>query len=193
MSAPDGSPLTQLRSYLNKGNELDFVTALSRFLTEVDLPGDMLRKVDSMSMAASIEVRVPLLDHRIVEFAQRLPESMKINKGKRKILLRRLAQKELPNEILTSPKRGFAVPLHKLFDTNLLAFFRETLFSSNSQALRLFGKKNVEMILRWNESEGNQMSHIWSNYTINHTLWMMIQLEIWSRDKGIFLPDNNER
>ena len=79
--------------------------------TESYLPGDVLVKVDRASMAASLEIRSPLLDHRVVEFAWRLPASLKIRDGVGKRILRRLLGRRLPAELFERPKRGFNVPL----------------------------------------------------------------------------------
>lgn len=183
---------SRIRTYLNNGKGLNFINALSRFLTEIDLPGDMLRKVDNMSMAASIEVRVPLLDYRIVEFAQSLPMSMKVKGGVRKAILRKVIQPDLPTEVLNHKKWGFSIPLHKTFNAQFFNFCRDMLCSSDSKTLKFFGGQNIERILNLNKAHINQIPHIWSNYTINHTLWMAIQLEVWCRDKGINLPTEFE-
>ncbi len=78
------------------------------------LQGDMLYKVDSMSMMHSLEVRVPLLDYRIVNFAFSLPDSFKIDQNKRKKILIDAFKKDLPEELLNRPKRGFELPLRDL-------------------------------------------------------------------------------
>jgi len=184
-----GPSLNWLRAYIAEGRGMDLIQALTRYLTEINLPGDMCRKLDSMSMAASIEVRVPLLDHRIVEFAHSLPMSMKMQGSVRKVVLRKVMQPELPNEVFHYPKRGFSIPLHKMFDPSFLNFCRRTLCSAESQTIKLFGRENVERILVWNETEKSPVPHIWSIFTLNHVLWMMIQFEIWCEEKGLTIPD----
>ncbi len=75
------------------------------------LPGDILTKVDRTSMAVSLEAREPLLDHRLVEFAARLPESMRVRGGTGKFLLKRAMEPQLPRDILYRPKQGFVTPI----------------------------------------------------------------------------------
>src|SRR4029453_19183071 len=79
------------------------------------LPDDILYKVDRMSMAHSLEVRPPLLDHRIVEFAASLPETLKIRGGNQKVLLKELMKGKLPASVLNREKSGFDVPAHEWF------------------------------------------------------------------------------
>jgi len=83
------------------------------------LPGDMLTKVDRMSMANSLEVRVPFLDHNVVNFMVQLPPQYKLHKGQRKHLLKEAFKPFLPNEIFHRPKHGFEVPLLEWFRTGL--------------------------------------------------------------------------
>jgi asparagine synthase (glutamine-hydrolysing) len=82
---------------------------------KVWLPGDILTKVDRTSMAVSLEAREPLLDHRLVEFAAALPESMRVRRGQGKWLMKRTMRRYLPDDILYRPKQGFVTPIAEWF------------------------------------------------------------------------------
>ncbi|MFN8278276.1 MAG: asparagine synthase (glutamine-hydrolyzing) [Chitinophagales bacterium] len=97
--------------------------------TQMVLPNDMLTKVDLMSMANSLEVRVPLLDYTVVNYAFRLPQQFKIAKGSGKKILKEAFRQELPDELFTRPKRGFEVPLLQWFRTHLRSLITDDLLS----------------------------------------------------------------
>ena len=79
--------------------------------TNFYLPGDILTKVDRASMAHSLEMRVPFLDHRIVEFAYNLPANLKIHQGQTKKILRNILNEKINRKFFDRPKMGFAIPL----------------------------------------------------------------------------------
>jgi len=89
----------------------DAVNDMLRAELSLGLPGDMLTKVDRMSMANGLEVRCPMLDHRVVAFAQNLPGTMKVRKGNGKAILRQAFADELPAETFALPKKGFEIPI----------------------------------------------------------------------------------
>jgi asparagine synthase (glutamine-hydrolysing) len=107
--------------------ELDPLSRLQDLDLQTYLPGDILTKVDRMSMANSLEARVPLLDHPLVEFACSLPADLRMRGVTTKYLLKRVLEGRVPDEVLTRPKQGFAVPLESWFSGSVPGFFRDEL------------------------------------------------------------------
>jgi asparagine synthase (glutamine-hydrolysing) len=116
---------------LQESRGLDPLSRLQALDLRTYLPGDILTKVDRMSMAHSLEARVPLLDHPLVEFACRMPPELRMRGGQTKFLLRRVLRGRVPDEVLDRPKQGFAVPLRSWFGERLPGFFRERLDKGN--------------------------------------------------------------
>jgi asparagine synthase (glutamine-hydrolysing) len=100
-----------LDPWFDRFGSRDFATQLMMVDLETYLPGDILTKVDRMSMAVSLEARVPILDHEVVEFAMSLPSALKIRNGGGKWILRQAIRGLVPDSVLEKPKQGFAVPL----------------------------------------------------------------------------------
>jgi asparagine synthase (glutamine-hydrolysing) len=115
------------------------------------LPDDLLVKADKMTMAASIELRVPFLDHRIVEFAAGLPLSMKLRGGVGKYLLKRLMSDRLPSQILNARKRGFPVPIGNWLRGGLRESARSWLLDSPLLG-GLFIRSELEKLLKEHHS-----------------------------------------
>lgn len=105
---------------------------------QIVLPNDMLRKVDLMSMAHGLEVRVPFLDHQLVDYVFQLPVSSKINGQMRKRILQDAFRDLLPDELYNRPKKGFEVPLLKWFRTSLKSLIDDDLLSD-----RLIEEQNI--------------------------------------------------
>jgi asparagine synthase (glutamine-hydrolysing) len=111
------------------------------------LADDLLLKADKMTMACAIELRVPFLDHEVVEYGARLPMTYKINGGSGKHILKKLMERYLPMDIVHRPKMGFSMPTRKWFESNLITQARETLLSDTILNTGLFRKKYIESIL----------------------------------------------
>ncbi len=124
--APTGTG-SALDGVLTAGQGLDPLSRLQDFDLRTYLPGDILTKLDRMSMANSLEARVPLLDHPLVEFACGLSPRLRLRAGETKYLLKRVLKGRVPAEVLTRPKQGFAVPLESWFSSRLPGFFRDQL------------------------------------------------------------------
>jgi asparagine synthase (glutamine-hydrolysing) len=112
------------------------------------LPDDLLNKVDRMSMAASLEARVPYLDPRVVEFAFQIPENLKVKGKTGKYLLKEAARMYLPSDIVDRPKQGFAVPLAPWFRNELKGVLLDTLSAERLKKRGLFDPKGVETLLK---------------------------------------------
>ena len=147
---------------------------LSR-LQDVDLssylPLDILTKVDRMSMAHSIETRVPLLDHKVVEFAARIPPEMLLREGRSKHILKRAMKGLLPESVLEKPKRGFAIPLGRWFRGPLRDLPRELLLSEQSRRRGILDMAGVERLLLDSRRRG----------TLDLPIWTLLSFEMWCR------------
>ena len=115
----------------------NWLSALQRLDVKNYLPLDILTKVDRMSMAHSIETRVPLLDHKLVEFAATIPPEMNLRGGTTKYVLKQAMRGILPDGIIDRPKHGFALPLSYWFRGKLGAYVRDLLLGDTCQAPRI--------------------------------------------------------
>ena len=135
------------------------------------LPDDILYKCDRMSMAHSLEVRPPFLDHRIVEFAARLPERLKVRGSELKYLLRRTMRDKLPAEVLSRKKEGFDIPAHDWFRGPLRPLLLDTLTRQSVEQSGLFHWPEVQNLMRrHHERRANLGYHLWGLLTL--FLWM---------------------
>jgi asparagine synthase (glutamine-hydrolysing) len=120
--------------------------------TKLWLPDDLLARGDKTSMAASIEARVPLLDHKLVEFAARLPLDLKLRGLQRKYLLRTVCRKWLPPEILHRKKKGFPIPISLWFRGEAREFVRDLLSPEAVRRRALFDSAQVARLISEHES-----------------------------------------
>jgi asparagine synthase (glutamine-hydrolysing) len=135
------------------------------------LPDDILAKVDRASMAASLEAREPLLDHRVIEFAWTLPLSMKVQGGQGKQILRRVLDRYVPRPMIERPKMGFKVPIHAWM-TGPLRDWAEDLLSERK--LRDTGLLDVPKIRNvWTQALGGKDA--WHDH-----LWAVLMLQAWT-------------
>jgi asparagine synthase (glutamine-hydrolysing) len=146
---------------------------LSRMLyvdTKLWLPDDLLARGDKMSMAASIEARVPLLDHKVVEFAASLPSHLKVRNLTRKYLLKKVAKKLLPPGIVHRKKQGFPIPISLWLRSDARPFVSDLLAPDTIRRRGLFHVSYVENLLR---------DHMNGNADRGAQLWALILIELW--------------
>jgi asparagine synthase (glutamine-hydrolysing) len=168
IEGPD--PETRLARHFERFAHLPWPSQMMRFDAETYLPEDVLTKVDRMSMAHSIESRVPLLDNEVMAFASTLPASMKIKNGRRKHVLKEVAASLLPREILDRRKQGFGVPLGTWFRGNLRQLFADTLLSPASLQRGYFQPTFVRKLVD---------DHISGKRDHTLRLWQLVVLEKW--------------
>jgi asparagine synthase (glutamine-hydrolysing) len=124
-----------------------------------------------MSMAHSIEARVPLLDHKLVEFAARIPPELKLRQGNAKYILKRAMRGILPNAILDRPKQGFAIPLGHWFQGRLAQFVRDLLLGEKTRERGIFNRGYIEVLL--NRCRNGRQ--------VDTQIWTLISFELWCR------------
>jgi asparagine synthase (glutamine-hydrolysing) len=140
------------------------------------LPDDILNKADRMSMAHSLEVRPPFLDHRIVEFAATLPASLKIHGSRQKVLLKELMRDKLPASVLQRKKVGFDIPAHDWLRGCLRPMMQEVLMDGASDHAGLFRREAIETLIR---------DHLEKRVNVGYHLWGLIMLFLWMKKWGI--------
>jgi asparagine synthase (glutamine-hydrolysing) len=158
-----------LDDYFAQTGGRDFATQLMLVDLLSYLPGDILTKVDRMSMAPSLEARVPLLDHLVVEFAASLPSSLKMRSGTGKWLLRRAIDGSVPNNVLTRPKQGFGLPLARWFRREL-SHRLDHILSPSSAVYEYFDAQRVRAFVAEHRLRRRDRSAV---------LWRIMVLDLW--------------
>ncbi len=143
------------------------------------LPDDILYKVDRMSMAHSLEVRPPFLDHRVVEFGASLPETFKVNGFQKKFLLRHLMRGRLPARILDRRKQGLDIPIHDWFRGPLQTLLLDTLTDGALKQSGLFYPTKVWRLMR---------DHLDRRMNVGYHLWGLLMLFLWMNRWKISAP-----
>ncbi|HVL69548.1 MAG TPA: asparagine synthase (glutamine-hydrolyzing) [Vicinamibacterales bacterium] len=133
---------------------------------------DVLTKVDRMSMAVSLEAREPLLDHKLLEFAARVPTTLKLKNGRSKYLLRRLLERRVPRSITERGKSGFAAPIGEWLRGPLAPMTADLLLDGRLRGRGIFDEREVRRV--WTEHRTGRADH-------RHRLWQLVMLELWFR------------
>jgi asparagine synthase (glutamine-hydrolysing) len=159
----------ELSGNVSTGAKLDSLLYID---SKTYLPGDILTKVDRMSMAVSLEARVPLLDHKLIEFVTRIPASLKMAGLETKHLFKRAIADLVPAEILNRPKQGFGVPIQQWINQQLRERIRDTLNDPRTLQRGYVARSHVELLL--DEHERGRRDHAMA-------LWSLLMLELWHR------------
>ena len=139
--------------------------------TKTWLPDDLLIKADKITMANSIELRVPFLDHKVMEFAASLPTNFKVHGFTTKYLAKKALSRRVPQEIINRKKTGFPVPYESWLRTDLNSWLRDLLFSQRAMERGYFDRSGVESLFLKNSETGAYSKEI----------FCLAVLELWHR------------
>ena len=175
-------PLNSFRSYLQQASAEDNLSRILYLDTKTYLAGDILTKVDRMSMAASLEVRVPILDHLFVEWVTGLPISWKWRDHHRKFIFKKLAERlGVPAAVLHRPKQGFALPLVHWMRNELREEMARVLLEPRTLQRGYFNRQGIESLLE---------EHFRGRRDQSATLWLLMIFELWHRNFLECLPSS---
>ena len=163
--------------YFEKANRFDHLAQQQYVDLKTYLADDILTKVDRMSMAVSIEARVPLLDYHIVEFAMNLPPHMKLNGSRTKAILRNAVKHLVPDLVLEKPKQGFSIPMKHWLRTSLKPMMLDLL---SKDTLNTHGYFDHQVVSKWIQE------HLDERANHSHRLWSLMVFEIWHRNETVF-------
>jgi asparagine synthase (glutamine-hydrolysing) len=172
--ADKASPTQPFQKYFDDAPANDLLSRMMYLDTKTYLTADVLAKVDRMSMANSLEVRCPLLDHVFVEHAASLPASWKLRHGQRKYILKKLAERVgVPREVLYRPKQGFAMPLSHWWRNELKNDMLQILLEPRTLQRGYFNARSVRVLVD---------EHIRGRRDRSYEIWLLLILELWHRN-----------
>ncbi|MDE3214549.1 MAG: asparagine synthase (glutamine-hydrolyzing), partial [Bacteroidota bacterium] len=151
----------------------DFITTLQYLDLKTYMVDSVLTKVDRASMLSSLEVRVPILDHKFAELSFKIPSTLKMKGGDQKYIFKKAMAGLLPPNILSHPKQGFSVPLTYWFKDDLKEYVHDTLLSSNARLSSILNRDYVTKIVQTNHHEKKK--------DLSNHIWSLLFLEEWLR------------
>jgi asparagine synthase (glutamine-hydrolysing) len=166
------TPFEAVYSYYVENDAPDALARAQSADIHFYMTDDVLAKVDRMSMAHSLEVRCPLLDHRVLEFAAKLPGRLKMDGRRGKLPLRALAAIRLPGAVLAAPKRGFSVPAARWLRQELRTLAEDLLFDRNSTLACVLDRRALRTV--WEEHQSRSRDH-------SVLIWGLMMLGLWER------------
>ncbi len=172
--AADRRPLRSFREYLDRAPATDPLSRVLYLDSKTYLPGDILTKVDRMSMATSLEARVPMLDHVFLEWVTALSPHWKMRNGSQKFILKKLAARVgVPGEVLNRPKQGFALPLGMWMRGELKDLVLKTLLDRQTLQRGYFNAAGLRRMLD---------EHFQGRRDHSARLWRLLIFELWHRN-----------
>ncbi len=173
MAVGTTDPSHMFSQYIDDVKDKDRLTRLIYTDTKTYLPGDILTKVDRTSMLVSLEARVPMLDHHLVEFAATIPPDLKMKGMTTKYILKKAAERLLPKEIIYRPKSGFAVPINSWIKREWSEMSYELVLGDRALARNNFNPGFIKRVM--NEHKRGRRDH-------SYIIWTLMILELWFRE-----------
>ena len=170
-------PFAAFARHFERVAGLDHLSRITYVDLKTYLPNDILVKVDRMAMANSLEVRSPLLDHKVVEFAASVPAGFKFRGTTSKYLVKRYLERSLPASLVHRPKQGFSIPLARWLRSDLREIAHDLLLSERARRRGYFVADTVRAM--WEAHQSGRRDHA-------HRLWALMMLELWLR---LFVDD----
>ena len=165
-------PFSIVQRWYQKADTTDPLSRLQYVDMKNYMPDDILVKVDRMSMANSLEVRSPIIDHVFMEFVATLPSRLKLKGHQRKYIFKKAFEPYLPQDILYRKKQGFSVPLDRWFRNDLRDLVQDTLLSSHALQRGFFAPEYVTTM--WKQ-------HLSGHRNFGTNLWALLMFELWFR------------
>lgn len=140
------------------------------------LPDEMLKKVDSMTMAVALEARTPFLDYRMVEFSASVPDHLKLNNRNGKAIVKKSMEKYLSHDILYRKKHGFNVPFGEWAKNELYDYLVEVFSKQEMQYSEIFDYKKIQQLLKWHRS---------GKHNFSNQIYLLLVFELWRKGQMI--------
>ncbi len=166
-------PSDTILQYTKQMSGRDNLSKMQYLDTKTYLPCDILTKVDRTSMMVSLESRVPILDHHLVEFAATIPPELKIQGKNTKYILKKAAERLLPREVLYRPKQGFAVPMRTWIKKDWSEMAHELVLGDRAVERNNFNPKYLDTVMS---------EHRWGRRDHSYIIWTLMMLELWYRE-----------
>ena len=166
-------PILEAFKSRSNGSDCSFIERMMYMDLRTYLPDDILTKVDRASMGVSLEARVPLLDHRVVEYAWTIPLRFKLSQGQSKYILRKILYQYVPQQLIERPKMGFALPVGDWLKGPLRDWAEDLL---STEKLRVGGLLNFEPIReKW-------LGHLSGKANFQAELWSILMFQMWREE-----------
>jgi asparagine synthase (glutamine-hydrolysing) len=161
-----------LQNHFERSGSSDPLSKVQYLDIKTYLVDDILTKVDRASMANSLEVRVPLLDHKVMELAAQIPASLKLRGREGKYILKKVAARHLPQQVVHRKKMGFSMPVKEWLRSDLRPLGEETILSAKFKHRGLFDQNYAQWM--WNQHQKGLRD-------FSRPLWSLLTFELWAQ------------